>query len=90
MHRRRLHCSFPQRLIKEPLLYNLGRNFSVVPNIRKAEVDAELAIMVLELEGAPDDLENAVKWLREKGAKVEELDGPTEQSAPEMANGGGD
>jgi hypothetical protein len=36
MKRRRLHCSFPQRLIKEPLLYNLGRNFSVVPNIRKA------------------------------------------------------
>ncbi|MBK9383984.1 MAG: NIL domain-containing protein [Planctomycetes bacterium] len=78
MNRRRLHCSFPQRLIKEPLLYNLGRNFSVVPNIRKAEVDAELAVMVLELEGNPQDLDAAVKWLREKGANVEILDGSEE------------
>ncbi len=78
MTRRRLHCSFPQRLIKEPLLYNLGRNFSVVPNIRKAEVDAELAVMVLELEGNPQDLDAAVMWLREKGANVEVLDGAEE------------
>lgn len=78
MNRRRLHCSFPQRLIKEPLLYNLGRNFSVVPNIRKAEVDAELAVMVLELEGEPEALDSAVKWLREKGANVEVLDGSEE------------
>ncbi|MBL8899245.1 MAG: NIL domain-containing protein [Planctomycetes bacterium] len=78
MTRRRLHCSFPQRLIKEPLLYNLGRNFSVVPNIRKAEVDAELAVMVLELEGNPQDLDAAVTWLREKGANVEVLDGAEE------------
>jgi ABC-type methionine transport system ATPase subunit len=80
MKRRRLHCSFPQRLIKEPLLYNLGRNFSVVPNIRKAEVDAELAVMVLELEGEAEALDAAVIWLREKGANVEVLDG-TEEGA---------
>ena len=80
MKRRRLHCSFPQRLIKEPLLYNLGRNFSVVPNIRKAEVDAELAVMVLELEGEAEALDAAVTWLREKGANVEVLDGAEESA----------
>jgi hypothetical protein len=31
--------------------------------------------MVLELEGEPQDLDSAVKWLREKGANVEILDG---------------
>ncbi len=34
----KIYCTFPQVIIREPLLYNLGRNFNVIPNIRGASV----------------------------------------------------
>lgn len=70
--RRKLHCTFTQHLIQEPLLYNLGRNFQVVPNIRKAQVDEDKAVMTLELEGEEANVQEAIRWLQERGAQIDE------------------
>ncbi|MBT7013175.1 MAG: hypothetical protein HN961_09725, partial [Planctomycetes bacterium] len=45
--RRKLYCTFPQALIKEPLLFTLANTFEVVPNIRGATVTEEIAILSL-------------------------------------------
>jgi ABC-type methionine transport system ATPase subunit len=72
--KRKFHCIFTQHLIQEPLLYNLGRNFRVVPNIRKAQVDEDKAVMTLELEGEGADVEGAIAWLKEKGADIQPIE----------------
>ena len=71
--KRKVYCTFPQEVIKEPILYNLGKNFRVVPNIRGASVTDEIAIMALELEGEEPEMERAVAYLRGRGIKVEEV-----------------
>ncbi len=71
--RRKIFCTFPQQLIKEPLLYNLGKNFKVIPNIRGASVTEDLALMALELEGDEEEVTRAVDFLVEKGVKVENV-----------------
>ncbi len=38
MAKRRVMFTFPQKLIKEPIIYTLSHQFKVVTNIRRADV----------------------------------------------------
>ncbi len=71
--KKRLDLIFPQNLIKEAVIHQMGQKFPVVFNIRRAKVTEQVGEMVLELEGSEKDVENAVSWLREKGLRAEPL-----------------
>lgn len=62
---------FPQNLIKEPIICEMGRKVPVVFNIRRAKVTDSVGEIVLELEGSETDLANATKWLQSRGVKVQ-------------------
>jgi ABC-type methionine transport system ATPase subunit len=72
--KRKLFCTIPQKLIKQPLLFTLVNRFQVVPNIRGASVTETIAILSLELEGEDAQLEEAVRYLRDEGVQVEDLE----------------
>lgn len=76
----RLFCTIPQKLIQQPLLFNLVNRFQVVPNIRGASVTETIAILSLDLDGAEDKVQSAVQFLRDEGVQVEFL--KDEESAP--------
>ena len=69
----RFHLTFPQHLIDEPLIYNLGREFDVVTNIRRANVEESIAWVILELDGAEDEVARALEWLAERGVEIERI-----------------
>lgn len=73
--KKRVRLTFPQQLIKEPVIFNMAKQFEVMPNIRRARVTETVGEMVLELEGSADNLENGMKWLKEKGVEVELVEG---------------
>jgi ABC-type methionine transport system ATPase subunit len=73
--KRRVRLTFPQNLIKEPVIFTMAKQFNVVPNIRRARVTETVGEMVLELEGSEEDLEKGLKWLKEKGLDVELVEG---------------
>jgi len=73
--KRRVRLTFPQNLIKEPVIFTMAQKFKVVPNIRRARVTETVGEMVLELEGAEEDLEKGLQWLREKGLDIELVEG---------------
>jgi len=73
--KKRVKLTFPQNLIKEPVIFTMARQFNVVPNIRRARVTETVGEMVLELEGSEEDLEKGIKWLREKGIDIELVEG---------------
>jgi ABC-type methionine transport system ATPase subunit len=72
---RLLHCTFPKQMIREPLLYNLGRDFKIVPNIRGATISDEIGLVYLELEGPEPEIEKAVAFLQEKGVTINTVSG---------------
>jgi ABC-type methionine transport system ATPase subunit len=72
--KRKLFCTIPQKLIKQPLLFTLVNRFQVVPNIRGASVTETIAILSLELEGEDAQVEEAVRYLRDEGVQVEDLE----------------
>ena len=73
--KKRVKLTFPQDLIKEPVIFTMARQFNVVPNIRRARVTETVGEMVLELEGPEEDLEKGIQWLREKGIDIELVEG---------------
>lgn len=75
MAARRLRFTFPQDLIKEPVVYLLGKNFGIVTNIRMADVDDRTGWVVLELEGEPDEIERGVAWAESRGVRVDPVTG---------------
>jgi ABC-type methionine transport system ATPase subunit len=69
----RFHLTFPQHLIDEPLIYNLGREFDVVTNIRRANVEETTAWVIVEIDGAEDEIARAVRWLAERDVEIDRI-----------------
>ena len=75
MAKRRVMFTFPPELIDEPLIYNLGTQFKVVTNIRRADVSENKGWVVLELEGEEKDIERGIAWVSAKGVRVDPVTG---------------
>lgn len=65
---------FPTKLITRPVLWELGRNFEVVTNVRQASVTDEIGLVSLSLEGEREEIKKSIKWLEELGIKVEPVE----------------
>jgi hypothetical protein len=65
---------FPARLIRTPVVWQLGQKFKVVTNIRQASVTDEIGVVCLELEGARQDIHKSIKWLERSGIRVEPVE----------------
>ena len=74
MATKKVFLTFPQRLIKDPVLYELVQRFEVQTNIRGASVTEEIALVALQLDGAPQEIAAAVEHLKSQGVHVEHLD----------------
>ena len=73
--KKRVKLTFPQNLIKEPVIFNMAKNFDIMPNIRRARVTETVGEMILELEGPEDNLEKGVDFLKDQGVVVESAEG---------------
>jgi hypothetical protein len=71
----RLFVSFPESLVERPMIYELVKRFDVVPNIRRANVEAHSGWIILEMEGAPGPRDEAVAYLEELGCTVNRMEG---------------
>jgi len=72
--RAKLYLTYPSRLVREPLIYQMSRTFDLVFNIRQASVNEEIGIIAIELDGPADAIEQAIAWLRERGVTVEPIE----------------
>jgi len=70
----RLWLMYPTRLIKTPVIWQLGRKFKVASNVRQASVTDEIGIVCLELEGARAEIKAAIRWLERCGISVEPVE----------------
>ena len=70
----RLWLMFQPRLVTQPVVYELGKKFAVVTNIRQASINEEIGLVSIELEGEHSEIERAIGWLEEIGVKVEPVE----------------
>ena len=70
----RFHVRFPEDKVKEPIIYQIGREYNIVTNVRRADVRDTTGWMDLELTGEVEEIERAVDGLRQKGVIVDPIE----------------
>lgn len=75
MAKQRVKFTFPAELVQEPLIYLLGHQFQIVTNIRRADVTENRGWVILELEGELEEIERGIRWMTEKGVRVDPVPG---------------
>lgn len=75
MASKRVRFTFEPELIREPVIYRLGREFEVVTNIRMADVDESVGWVILELDGESEEIERSLRWAEGLGVRVDSIPG---------------
>ncbi len=70
----RFHIRFPEEKVKEPVIYQIGHEYKVVTNVRRADVRETTGWMDVELTGEPEEIDRAVEGLRNKGVIVDPIE----------------
>lgn len=65
---------FPTRLITRPIVWELGKKFNLISNIRQASMTDEVGVVSLSLEGDREEIKKAIEWLEGLGVKVEPVE----------------
>jgi ABC-type methionine transport system ATPase subunit len=72
MAARHVRLTFSGDEVKRPLIYELGHEFSVITNIRMADVGQTTGWVILEIEGTEEEIEKSLIWARAQDARVDE------------------
>ncbi|TAK92942.1 4Fe-4S dicluster domain-containing protein [Patescibacteria group bacterium] len=74
MYSKTLSLRFPKKIVDEPIVVNLVRNFDLTFNILKATIyPRKEGLMVLELTGHKKNYQEGIKYLKSLGIKVEHI-----------------
>ena len=67
---------FPRRLVEQPVICRLVKDYNLEFNILKASITAEPeeeGLMVLELKGEQEEYDNGINYLLKSGLKIQSL-----------------
>lgn len=69
----RVRLTFPESLVRIPVLARLVRAYDVEPNIRRAAVEDDRGWILCEIEGEAAAIDAGLEWLRLEGVQVDLL-----------------
>ena len=72
--KQRLWLMFPAKLITRPIIWELGKTFEIVTNVRQCSVTDEVGLASLSLEGEREEIKKAIAGLEDLGVKVEPVE----------------
>ena len=73
MARKRLDLRFPPRQSLKPVIYHLVKDFDIVPNILRAQIQpGQEGRMLVEISGNREDFEKGIEFLETQGLTVSE------------------
>ncbi|MDY6917720.1 MAG: 4Fe-4S binding protein [Chloroflexota bacterium] len=71
---KRVVLHFPPRLVEQPIIYRLVKDYNLVLNILKASVTPkEEGLLIVELAGSRKDYDKGIKYLTEAGVWIQSL-----------------
>jgi len=73
---KRVVLHFPRRLVEQPVIYRLVKDYNLEFNILRASITAEPeeeGLLVLQLKGEQDEYDKGVKFLLKSGLKIQSL-----------------
>ncbi len=74
MASKRVHLTFTKEHVREPILWQIGQEFSIIMNIRRADIQQDMGWVELEMNGESDSLEKALKAFQNLGVRVDPIE----------------
>ena len=72
---KRIVLTFPHKLVDEPIVYKLVKDYDLEFNILQARITPkEEGLMVLELKGTKENYAEGIKYLTSIGVKIKPLE----------------
>ncbi|MBL7049890.1 MAG: NIL domain-containing protein [Nitrospira sp.] len=71
----RIKLTFPQDLIREPVIFEMAKKYDIMPNIRRAKITASIGEIILELDGEEQNVQQGIEHLRQQGINIELIEG---------------
>jgi ABC-type methionine transport system ATPase subunit len=71
----KLHLTFPQHLVSEPVIHRVGTEFDLVTNIHRANLGEGGGWIILEVDGTEERIGEAIAWLTDQGLQVDRIEG---------------
>jgi hypothetical protein len=65
---------YPPELLHQPVIYQLGKQFNIVTNIRRADISDSHGWVDMELQGEARDIQRALDWAYQQGLYLEPVD----------------
>jgi ABC-type methionine transport system ATPase subunit len=73
MIKKKVELTIPVGLKEQPIIYQIGRNFKIIPNIIEASFSTSLGWAILDLEGEEAEVNKLIAHLEQRGVKVRAL-----------------
>ena len=71
---KRIVLHFPKRMVDQPIVYRLVKDYDLMFNILKASVTPEEeGLMVVELSGRAENYDRGIEYLKSCGVKIQSL-----------------
>ncbi len=74
MARTAVRLTFRRETLNVPVIYQLGKDFKVVTNIRRADVGDETGWADVDLDGEQPEIDRALEYCRSCGVEVQRLE----------------
>ncbi len=75
MAKQRVRFTFSADMVREPIIYRLGKDFDLVTNIRRADVRSDVGWVVLEIDGSDAEIQRGLDWVGATGVRVDPIAG---------------
>ena len=75
MGKQRVKFSFPEDMVKQPVIYKLGHDYKIVTSIRRADVREDTGWVILELVGEDAEIERGLACVGTTGVRVDLVSG---------------
>jgi NAD-dependent dihydropyrimidine dehydrogenase PreA subunit len=73
MAKRKYLLGFSPARVSEPITYKMVKEFDLMLNVLRGEVNERGGRLLIEIEGKPSRITSGVNYLKEKGVDVKEL-----------------
>ncbi len=69
----RVKLTFPESLVREPVVARMIREFDILVNLRRADIGEHSGWIICELDGTGETIDRVVAWLASEGVEVDLL-----------------
>ena len=89
MYSKKVVIRYSADIVEQPLIYQLVKQYDLVFNILKARIfPRREGVIVLELTGTQENFDQGIRFLRERGLKVEPLSKSVSQNSEKCVHCG--